>query len=149
MLRREWHAQGEQNARGSSMSMGRSITGLYIASLHEIEDNFCFWLWIWKTTLHIVGKSQQLPHLVNMGAAETHCINERGVIFEFKARQKLIFDFTDRCCCSWVFIAALPGHAAPPLVCFSPWARCSPWTCRSLLGMLLPPGLDAPPVEGL
>jgi hypothetical protein len=32
MLRREWHAQGEQNARGSSMSMS-------IASLHEIKDN--------------------------------------------------------------------------------------------------------------
>jgi hypothetical protein len=40
MLRGEWHAQREQNARRSSMSMGSSITGLYIASLHEIEDNF-------------------------------------------------------------------------------------------------------------
>jgi hypothetical protein len=32
--------KGEQNARGSSMRMGSSITGLYIASLHEIEDPF-------------------------------------------------------------------------------------------------------------
>jgi hypothetical protein len=40
MLRGERHAQGEQNARGSSMHMGSSITGLYIASSHEIEDNF-------------------------------------------------------------------------------------------------------------
>jgi hypothetical protein len=40
MLRGERHAQGEQNARGSSMHIGSSITGLYKASLHEIEDNF-------------------------------------------------------------------------------------------------------------
>jgi hypothetical protein len=41
MLRGDWHAQGEQNARGSSMSMGGSLTGVYyIASLYEIEDNF-------------------------------------------------------------------------------------------------------------
>jgi hypothetical protein len=40
MLRGERHAQGEQDARRSSMRIGSSITGLYIASLHEIEDNF-------------------------------------------------------------------------------------------------------------
>jgi hypothetical protein len=33
-------AQGDQNARGSSTRMGSSITWLYIASLHQIEDKF-------------------------------------------------------------------------------------------------------------
>jgi hypothetical protein len=33
-------AQGGQNVRGSSKRTGRNITGLYIASLHEIKDNF-------------------------------------------------------------------------------------------------------------
>jgi hypothetical protein len=72
MLRGERHAQGEQNARGSSTLMGSRITWLYIASLHEIEDIF------------VSG-------------------------FEFEKQLMLI----------------------------------------TLMGMLLPPGLDAPPVEGL
>ncbi len=39
--KREQHAQGEQHALGSNMLGEKSsITGLYIASLHEIEDNF-------------------------------------------------------------------------------------------------------------
>jgi hypothetical protein len=69
MLRGERHAQGEQNARGSS------ITGLYIASLSKIILFLAFNL---KNNSTYSWKKSATPQLVNMGEAETHCVNDKG-----------------------------------------------------------------------
>ena len=116
---------------------GSSITGLYIASLYEIEENLVSGF-EWK------NNSTNSLEKVDLGASETLFSMIWGVIFELKDRNKLIFDFIERCYvepCN----ATHPGHAAPPEVCCSSLACCSPWACCSLLGMMLPLGMLLPP----
>ncbi len=81
---------------------------------------------------------------IDLGASETLFSTIWGVIFELKDRNKLIFDFIERCYVE-PFNATHPGHAALPGHAVPFWACCFPWACCYPRGMLVNSGHAAPP----
>jgi hypothetical protein len=118
---------GKQYARGSS------ITGSYIASLHEIEDNFLF---CFNLRSKLPKKQSAAPLIVDMGASKISFSNE------------LIFYFIENCYMENPFMllplgmllptsfAASPEHVTPPVHAATPGHDVPFWACCCPLGFL-------------
>jgi len=130
---------GKQYARGSS------ITGSYIASLHEIEDNFVF-ASIWGTAPHIAKKTVgSSSYCWYGGIIKSHFQTSLSSISSKIAIWRTLLCYSPLACC-------FPLALLLPLGILLPLGNvhaATPGACCSLLGMLLPPGLAAPLEVGL
>jgi hypothetical protein len=90
---------------------GGSITDLYIASLHEIEDNFVLALNLRNNSTYCQKNIRQLLLLLIFfwGGGG---VASKTLIFKFESRNKL--QFHGKMLNGEPFYAAPPGNAAPP-----------------------------------
>jgi hypothetical protein len=134
---RKQYAQGEQHAMGSNM-LGSSITGSYIASLHEIEDNFVF-ASIWGTAPHIAKKTVGSSSYYG-GIIKSHFKTSLSSISSKIAIWRTLLCYSPLACCfpwafysPWAMCMLIPlGHAVPFWACCCPLGfLCHLWKVSS------------------